>query len=311
MCAQAIAILAVHPPHGHRPARLLGFYLFIVMCDAGLSTDATFASDEAPWEVVLSYGFFKLEDCNAVSLRPSFRAPLLRKGGLAKVLKKMFTEGGSESEASRLLYSWLDRRLRRVFGDSWPSHTRLLQVVCSLIYVGRHCSPRVLNALFRVLTDGVVLSCEGETYPHCLLNRQCGGRNCMSHYVRSLCWQMSLSRYNADSPFLHNLLRPPGLHTKHMGWKAFWLVKSLNWSRSFPGLVQDDVVAHVQSQARIPCSRSEVSFQRCIETYVLAASIKRYCKYPLLLIVDMSTFNESEVLTADLERLGVIIPCST
>ena len=187
-------------------------------------------------DLALDHGFFRLDDVNCLTFVPSFRVALLKKGALSKMLCKIFQEGGSHHEGLRLLRAWLDRRIRGVFGDYWPSYTRLSQIIRSLKYVGQYCPPRVLNALLHVLIDGVVLSCEGETYPFCLLNQHCGGANSMSHYAYSLCWQNSLSRYNADTPFLHNLLRPPGIHTRHLGWKAFWLVKAINAPELFQAL---------------------------------------------------------------------------
>ena len=92
---------------------------------------ALFEVGENLAEIAIAHGF-KLDLEGHLSMCPAFRALLMRKGGLAKVLGRHFADEGSFEAGARLLYTWLDKRLRRVFGDHWCSHTRLRQVVRSL-----------------------------------------------------------------------------------------------------------------------------------------------------------------------------------
>ena len=184
--------------------------------------------------------------------RPKLQKLLMCRKRLQRLIVEYFSQAdGPLAGGRRLVHAWIDRRIQRVLGHGWSSHLRISQVIRSLRYTATHCPPRVFNALLRVLTDGVVLEHDGQRYEGCLLCEGCGGENSMAHYARSLCWQRSLCNlYPSDHPFLSSLLRPPGIHTKHMAWRAFWLVKSLNWSRTNPAPVQGDEVEHVLRYSR-------------------------------------------------------------
>ena len=118
------------------------------------------------------------------------RQALMKKAKFRKRLLKVLSEPGRPLHGGiQLIRAWLARRLQRVMRFGWVSNLRLDQVTRSLLYVAKRCPPKCLNALFRVLTDGVVLDFEGAKFPGCLLSSTCGGANDLYHYCGSLCRQ--------------------------------------------------------------------------------------------------------------------------
>ena len=100
------------------------------------------------------------------------------------ILNHVLTEEGLAANALAL---WFAKRLTRVLGH--PPLASVVQILLDRLCALRsRVRPSRVNAVLRLLTDGVVLDRRLGGQMTCILTSSCGGEHAVNHYLFSECW---------------------------------------------------------------------------------------------------------------------------
>ena len=194
---------------------------------------STLTSLEHAARAAVHGGLLSYHSSGSLRLKSRLERALGSKGVFAKMLRRMLEEPGQMLDGGGAIAGqWLDRRVNRCHGQRFASFCLVGKYIRHMQIVGRHGPPKLLNAMLRLLTGGVVLS-GGEN--RCLLCSGCLGANSVSHYASSLCWLgPSLRRmFSVRFTVMQRLACTPQKEaTLKTAWMCYWLVQGINFARN-------------------------------------------------------------------------------
>ena len=183
-------------------------------------------------EAAVHGGLLTLQNDGSLCMKARLERAICHKSSRASLLKKMLSApGGALFNGAVIARQWVDRRVVMTHGRDLASFSLITRYLRHLRTFGRHGPPKILNAMMRVITGGVVIRRGDE---RCVACWGCLGRNDLRHYASSLCWMGPVLRHRFSLRFsiIQRLTCTPEREFSiATAWMCYWLVKGLNLTR--------------------------------------------------------------------------------